>query len=433
VTKLDGLVDLELGTVNASIYTDEELYQLELEKIFGKCWLFLAHESMIPKPGDYVTTYMGEDPVIVTRLPDGTVGAFLNVCRHRGMRLCRSDGGNARAFTCTYHGWTYDRSGSLVSVPHEEDGYLNNLDKSQWGLIPVTQVTNHRGFVFGTWDAEAEPFLDYLGDMAWYFDSFVNRWERSEVIGEAIRWTIGCNWKYPSEQFASDLYHAETSHISSLIAQLPEGYDGPADFNGALRGVQFSSPKGHGTGFFVEESEDLTVPGPAVEEYRRNRRPSEIERLGEFRATRVRGHSTVFPNFSFLVGTNIMRVWHPKGPNALECWTWTLVDADAPDEIKDDWRRNALRTFSAAGLFEAEDGENWTEIQGTLRGWRTRKNMLNMSMGIGSATGENEFGIPGTLSNIYGEEAARRFYGRWLELLQDDGHAPPLNGPGEER
>lgn len=98
--KLDGLVDLERGTVSASIYTDEQIYQLELEKIFGKCWLFLAHESMIPSPGDYITTYMGEDPVIVTRLPDGTVGAFLNVCRHRGMRLCRSDGGNVRAFTC---------------------------------------------------------------------------------------------------------------------------------------------------------------------------------------------------------------------------------------------------------------------------------------------------------------------------------------------
>jgi hypothetical protein len=122
-----------------------------------------------------------------------------------------------------------------------------------------------------------------------------------------------------------------------------------------------------------------------------------------------------------------MRVWHPKGPNAHECWTWTLVDADAPDEIKDDWRRNALRTFSAAGLFEAEDGENWTEIQGTLRGWRTRQNMLNISMGIGTACESNDLGLPGTLSNIYGEEAGRRFYGRWLELLTADSGAATDN------
>jgi phenylpropionate dioxygenase-like ring-hydroxylating dioxygenase large terminal subunit len=417
---LNELVDLEMGTVSASIFADEAIYQLELEHIFAKSWLFLAHESMLPNAGDYVTTYMGEDPVMVVRQRDGGVLAFLNQCRHRGMRLCRSDGGNARAFACTYHGWTYDQAGRLTTVPHEEDGYRNELQKEHWGLIRVPQLVDHHGFIFGNWDVGAEPFLDYLGDMSWYLDSFVDRWARAEVAGEAIRWTIACNWKFAAEQFASDLYHAETSHVAALMVQQPDGQQGPSGFNDAVPGVQFSNDRGHGTGFFLEEVPDITVPGPAVEEYRRASRPREIERLGELRATKVRGHSTVFPNFSFLVGTNTMRVWHPKGPGELECWTWTLVDADAPPEVKDDWRRNALRTFSAAGIFEQEDGENWTEIQAGLRGYRARRNRLNISMGIGHASDGAAHGLPGRINSAFSEEAARSFYRRWLQLLTAD-------------
>jgi phenylpropionate dioxygenase-like ring-hydroxylating dioxygenase large terminal subunit len=428
VTELSDLVDLENGTVSASIFVDDDVYQSELKNIFGKCWLFLAHESMVPKAGDYVTTYMGEDPVMVVRQRDGSIAAFLNQCRHRGMRLCRTDGGNARAFSCTYHGWTYDQAGNLINVPHEDDGYRNQLRKDQWGLIRVPQVENYHGFVFGTWDVEAEPFLEYLGDMAWYLDSFVDRWPKSEVAGEAIRWTIQCNWKFASEQFASDIYHAETSHVSALMVQQEDALDADADFAPGVPGVQFSSPKGHGTGFFLEEVPDITVPGPAVEKYRQESRKREIERLGELRATKVRGYNTVFPNFSFLVGTNTMRVWHPKGPNALECWTWTLVDADAPDEVKDDWRRNALRTFSAAGIFEQEDGENWTEIQAVLSGWRARSNRLNISMGVGFAEDGAAQGFPGQINNTFSEHAARGFYGRWLELLEADDSAPVEKG-----
>src|SRR5258708_3167475 len=96
-----GLVGMENGILSPRIYCDDEVYQLELERLFGRCWLFLAHDTMIPKAGDFMTTYMGEDPVIVVRQKDGSVAAFLNQCRHRGMRLCRVDGGNHKVFSCT--------------------------------------------------------------------------------------------------------------------------------------------------------------------------------------------------------------------------------------------------------------------------------------------------------------------------------------------
>ncbi len=170
--------------MSARIYADEQIYDVEMERVFGRSWLFLAHESMLPKRGgDYITTSMGDDPVVVVNRGDGEVAAFMNQCRHRGMRICRADQGNARAFTCSYHGWVYDLQGNLTQVPHEDDGYLGALDKSQMGALRVPRIANYRGFLFGCWDEKAPSFEDYLGDMAWYFDSFANRYENNEILG----------------------------------------------------------------------------------------------------------------------------------------------------------------------------------------------------------------------------------------------------------
>ena len=137
------LVDAENGLVSRRIFIEPEIYQQELEQIFARCWLYLCHDSQIPLPGDFYTTYMGEDPVLVVRGTDGRIRAFLNVCRHRGNRLCRAEDGNAASFSCAYHGWTYGNDGRLIGVPSLKEAYHGELDRERWGLLPVAQLDTY--------------------------------------------------------------------------------------------------------------------------------------------------------------------------------------------------------------------------------------------------------------------------------------------------
>ncbi len=131
----NGCIDLAHGLISRRIFVDEDIYRAELEKVFPRAWLFLGHESQVPNPGDYITTYMGQDPVLLWRDSRARVGAFLNSCRHRGVKLCRTDRGNANAVSCRYHGWTYNSQGDLTGVPFIREAYDGELEREKWGQL----------------------------------------------------------------------------------------------------------------------------------------------------------------------------------------------------------------------------------------------------------------------------------------------------------
>ena len=113
-------VDVQRGLVSRDIFVNDDVYRLEIERIFDRTWVFLAHETEIPKPGDFVSRNLGQAPVVVVRDNDGTIHALLNSCRHRGAKVCRADSGNTRHFVCPYHGWTYERSGKLMTTTFDK-------------------------------------------------------------------------------------------------------------------------------------------------------------------------------------------------------------------------------------------------------------------------------------------------------------------------
>lgn len=406
-------LDLERGVLDRRIWSDEALYQQELRRVFAPSWLFLAHESQLDKPGDFVTTYMGEDPVIVVRGKDRRVRAFLNTCRHRGMRLCRADAGATKKFTCSYHGWAYDLDGSLVNVPNSA-AYPEHFDTADWGLREVARVESHRGLVFATWNPKAPALSEALGDMAWYMDAFLDRDpEGTEAVGGVTKWVLQGNWKLAAEQFASDWYHVNMAHASALMVMSPTG-KGPKTEIANTPGRQFTSPQGHGAGFPVHPRSRFD--DRSVHEYYDY--GALRERLGDARVEgpMTTGHATVFPNFSYLPVNGTIRVWHPKGPDRMEVWTWVLVDRSMPEEVKHAQLQYNLRTFGPSGIFEQDDGENWSEIQAVSRGFVTQDTELNYQMGLGGHT-DDDPDYPGRVGELYSDNAALGFYGRWRDLM----------------
>jgi phenylpropionate dioxygenase-like ring-hydroxylating dioxygenase large terminal subunit len=408
----------EEGRIPTFIFSDAAVYRRELERIFQRSWLFVAHASEIPNSGDYVTRSMGEQSVIISRGEDDQVRVFLNYCRHRGMELCRADLGNTSHFRCSYHGFTYSSSGALTGVPFQREAYAEGLDRRQLSLVQA-HTDSYKGMIFATWAADAPPLREYLGGMAWYLDLLVGRAEM-EVVGPPQRWRVPCSWKLPAENFASDAYH--TAHTHASIVKL----DLITNTNFGQAGYHITAGNGHGLGLGTQ---DAPPPYPAElrAQYERHLQPEQLALVDQLKNL----HGNVFPNLSVLIPTAIylegkqvwtttLRVWQPRGPDCIEVVSWCLVEKDSPDWWKRLGRQSYIETFGSSGMFEQDDTENWESMTRNSRGILSRGTTdLNYVMGLGRPPMTGFAGPGDVYQGKYNEANARAFYRRWLDYMLD--------------
>lgn len=416
--KLDHLMNLEEGRMARDIFWERDIYEQELEKIFARCWLFVGHVSQIPKAGDFIATYMGEDNVIIVRQKDGSIRGFLNTCPHRGNKVTFADAGNARQFICNYHGWSFTIDGALKGMHASEAYEASGMDKGQHGLHPVAQIDDYKGLIFATLDPEAPSLAEYLGDFRYYLDAvFDMDGEGTEFIGGCVKSVIQTNWKYASENFVGDILHAGWTHDSGAKAMVGGPVAEVHKFPEQSYHVNFN---GHGWEFNQDIVGNAATLGEKdIIKYLYVLQPKVQERLGEIRSKMIGSISscTLFPNTSFLPGQNTFRTWHPRGPGQIELHTWTFVNKSAPQEIKDMWRKGTMMTFSPSGVFEMDDGENWEYSTKTNAGFVTRQQ--DLYIGLGQDTRLTDTELPGNVFRGQINEANQRaFYQRWMDLMQ---------------
>lgn len=199
--------------VHGSLYTDPAIYQLELDRIWRRGWVYVGHVSEVPKPNDYVMKSIGPEPILMTRDREGQIHLLHNRCPHRGNRVCMTDKGQARSFTCPYHGWTFGNDGALKGYPFPS-GY-EGVDRKDLGLGRVARVGIYKGFVFGCLSAEGLTLEEHLGAARDAIDALCLNSPEGEVEITAgfLKHRVRANWKFLVEN-ETDGYHPSFVHAS---------------------------------------------------------------------------------------------------------------------------------------------------------------------------------------------------------------------------
>jgi phenylpropionate dioxygenase-like ring-hydroxylating dioxygenase large terminal subunit len=317
------------GAVHRAAYIDPQVFALEQERIFRRTWLYVAHESEVPNPGDYVLARLGPDEVILVRKDDGALAMVHNRCAHRGARIVVEPAGSLRQLRCPYHAWTYRLDGSLLGLPLAE-GYPAGFDKQRMGLAAVPRVESYRGFVFASHSPAGPGLVEFLGELASALDNMVDRAPAGTVsrFGGSLKLEYRGNWKMFMEN-ATDLVHPGYVHRSSVEAARahqealhadPVAEQGAQMFlaNG-LRGPDWDKvplhafPNGHVYmgGFYRQGVIAPERRDPVFERYRQ----SLVERHGEEKAAAIlavdRFNNLIWPNVSVNARFAAMRVVRP--------------------------------------------------------------------------------------------------------------------------
>jgi benzoate/toluate 1,2-dioxygenase alpha subunit len=419
---------VEPGRVHRRVYADADVFELEMERIFGRAWLFVGHTSQVPNPGDYITTELGRQPVIMARHSDGKVHVLLNRCTHRGAKVVNDRQGHAPRLVCCYHGWTYDTDGRLLNVPVPE-GCCEDFNRDAFGLAQAPRVGEYRGFVFASLAAKGQSFEDHIGPMKGNIDDLVDRAPDGKLALDVgmHRYIYNGNWKLQVENVL-DSYHVPFGHASTVNKE----------------GVQFARREGDQKGATVIETEKKQTAGTwkdrksyivgnghgwtsnttlddgrrssqAFDEYKRTL----AEKVGAERAQQIltpRLHnSLIYPNMS-IMGLNIhVRVIKPLAVDRTEVTIYPIRLVGAPAAMNFGNIRLLNVTHSAASFVQTDDLESFVRAQKGLQSHQT--DWVDISRGLGAEEPDRELNATRGLATH--EMVVRAQYKAWVGYMRE--------------
>ncbi len=436
--------DVRSGMIPAEIYSDPDLFEMEKERVFGRAWIFLAHESELPDPGDYVVRRIIDDSFIVIRDEDGIVRVLFNMCLHRGMQVCRSEFGNTSHFRCPYHAWTYKNTGELTGVPFHGEAYGGDAGLRREGvtLLPAPRVEIYDNLIFASLSDEGPTLAEYLGGFKFYLDFYLKQSIAGAEVSPPQRFRIKANWKIGAENFAGDTYHTPHTHASVVEIDLFSAPKARKRKEGAL----YFSDAGGGTTYKLPTSDlrenlnSIGYPDEMVDRMEESWDPGHRLMVGA--AGFMPSAATALPNLSFVHNWPIvnreglivpfisMRQWQPVSATETEVLSWFVVDRGAPDWYKAASYKAYLMCFGSSGMFEQDDVENWSSITQMAKGRMARRLNLHSRMGL-TRTGETvtppvDWPGPGRAYTGFGEFNQRELLNLWCDLLEENG---PASGP----
>jgi benzoate/toluate 1,2-dioxygenase alpha subunit len=363
------------------IFTDPQLFELELKYLFEGGWVFLAHESQIPLPNDYYTTTLGRQPVVITRDKQGDLHAMINACAHRGATLCRRKHGNKSTFTCPFHGWSFSNAGKLLKVKDVKTGaYPESFDcDGSHDLKLVPRFESYRGFLFGSLNADVPTLVEHLGQSKVIIDQIADQApDGIEVLHGSSSYVYDGNWKLQTENGA-DGYHVSTVHWNYVATMGRRNYD-----DGGVKTVDASGwSKSVGGSYSFEHGHLLLWTRLINPEVRPvfERYAALAEEFGEVRADAIVNQSRnlcIYPNLYLMdqVSTQI-RVVRPLSVDKTEVTIYCFAPKGEDAQTRTVRIRQYEDFFNVSGMGTPDDLEEFRASQEGFHGLAAEWNDLS--------------------------------------------------------
>ncbi len=340
--------------VHRRIYTDPEIFELEMSRIFGNAWIYVGHESQVRNPGDYFTATVARRPLVISRGPDGRIHALHNQCAHRGAMVVANDRGTTSEFQCCYHGWTYHLDGRLKAVPLN-NGYPDDFStrNPNTAMLHVPRVESYRGFIFVSLANEGQSLGDFLGYMRTSLDDMVDRAPDGEleVAGGVFKHTYNGNWKLYLENLC-DAAHPWYTHRSSIAAAQQQPDEAFSDGAGEIavrqmrqNGAPYSFWEdqvgiwtyANGHSYLGDYHDDAKLVAALNDPTFRAYHDALVARKGEAEAQRImevrRWNSNFYPNMSMMSQFQQLRVVHPLSVDKTVVYTYCFRMKGAPEQM----------------------------------------------------------------------------------------------------